>query len=138
VTSIGRGGDWGTPKAFTLTPGPREASTDSFRNHRPLEFGKHAHHLKHRLAGGRRGVEALLAQEQVDVECVQLGQKTDQVLQAATQSVHRPRHDHFEFPSRGITAQLVERWPLVAAFGAADAVIVKFENLTADASRSRA
>ena len=21
------GGDWGTPKAFTLTPGPREAST---------------------------------------------------------------------------------------------------------------
>src|SRR5215472_14396460 len=48
------GGDWGTPKAFTLTPGPREASTDSFLNHRPLELGKHAHHLKHRLAG-RRG-----------------------------------------------------------------------------------
>src|SRR2546421_12074653 len=36
------GGDWGTPKAFTLTPGPREASTDSFRNHRPVELGKHA------------------------------------------------------------------------------------------------
>src|SRR5205823_9264157 len=57
------GGDWGTPKAFTLTPGPREASTDSFRNHRPLELGKHAHHLKHRLPGGGRGVEPLLAQE---------------------------------------------------------------------------
>ena len=25
------GGDWGTPKAFTLTPGPREASTDSLQ-----------------------------------------------------------------------------------------------------------
>ena len=23
--------DWRTPKAFTLTPGPRKASTDSFR-----------------------------------------------------------------------------------------------------------
>jgi hypothetical protein len=54
------GGDWGTPKAFTLTPGPREASTDSFLDHRPLELGKHAHHLEHRLAGGCRGVEALL------------------------------------------------------------------------------
>jgi hypothetical protein len=30
------GGDW---EAFTLTPGPREASTDSFLNHRPLELG---------------------------------------------------------------------------------------------------
>src|SRR5205823_5662009 len=56
------GGDWWTPKAFTLTPGPREASTDSFRNHRPLELGKHAHHLKHRLPGGffiRRGCARL-------------------------------------------------------------------------------
>src|SRR5262252_5519666 len=42
------GGDWGTPKAFTLIPGPRQPSTDSFRNHCPLELGKHAHHLKHR------------------------------------------------------------------------------------------
>ena len=34
------GGDWGTPKAFTLTPGPREASTDSFRNHRAPNSAK--------------------------------------------------------------------------------------------------
>jgi hypothetical protein len=47
-----------------------------------------------------------------------------QVLQAAAQLVYRPRHDHVEFASRGITTQLVERWPLVAAFGAADAVIL--------------
>jgi hypothetical protein len=37
--------------------------TDSFRNHRPLELGKNAHHLKQPLAGARRRVEALLAQE---------------------------------------------------------------------------
>src|SRR5262245_31410069 len=53
----------GRRKAFTLTPGPREASTDPFLNHRPLELGKHAHHLKHRLPGGGGGVEPLLAQE---------------------------------------------------------------------------
>src|SRR5207247_2836439 len=57
------GDDWGPPKAFTLIPGPREASTDSFLNHRPLELSKHAHHLKHRLPGGGRGVQALLVQE---------------------------------------------------------------------------
>src|SRR5262249_58432448 len=62
------GGDWGTPKALTLTPGPRKASTDSFLNHRPLELGKHAHHLKHRLPGGGGGVEPLLAQGQVGLE----------------------------------------------------------------------
>src|SRR5215831_15232330 len=57
------GGDWGPPKAFTLTPGPGEASTDSFRNHRPLELGKHAHHLKYRLSSRGRGVEPLLTEE---------------------------------------------------------------------------
>src|SRR5262249_24667120 len=56
-------GDWGTPTAFTLTPGSREASTDSFLDHCPLELGKYAHHLKHRLPGGGRRVESLLAQE---------------------------------------------------------------------------
>ena len=40
-------------------------------NHRPLELSKHAHHLKHRLPGGCRGVEPLLAQEEVDLERVQ-------------------------------------------------------------------
>src|SRR5215831_20236417 len=57
------GGDWGPPKALTLTPGPGEASTDSFLNHRPLKLGKHAHHLKHRLSSRGRGVEPLLTEE---------------------------------------------------------------------------
>src|SRR5262249_44840278 len=52
-------GNWRASEAFTLTPGPRKPGADSFCNHRPFEFGKHAQHLKHRLAGGCRGVEAL-------------------------------------------------------------------------------
>jgi hypothetical protein len=56
-------GHRGAPEPFTFIPGPRKPGTDSFRNHRPLELGKNAHHLKQRLASGRRRVEALLAQE---------------------------------------------------------------------------
>jgi hypothetical protein len=33
-----RGGNWGASEAFTFTPGPRKTGTDSFRNHRALEF----------------------------------------------------------------------------------------------------
>jgi hypothetical protein len=35
-------------------------------NHRTLKFNEHAHHLKHRHARGRAGVETLRFQEQVD------------------------------------------------------------------------
>ena len=38
-----------------------------------LELGEHAHHLKHRLAGRCRRVDALLMQEQVDPQAVRLG-----------------------------------------------------------------
>ena len=72
---------------FALALGPRQASTDPFLNHGPLELGKHAHHLKHRLSSRRRRVEALLMQEQVDTEGMQLGQKADKVLQAAAQPI---------------------------------------------------
>jgi hypothetical protein len=99
-------GNWGPPEALSFTSGPRKPGADSFCNHRPFEFGKHAQHLKHRLASGRRGVGALLAQEQVDLQRVQLGQETDQVLQTAAQPVHRPGHDHVEFPSRRVRHSL--------------------------------
>jgi hypothetical protein len=36
------GGNRRPPKAFTLIPGARKPGTDSFRNHRSLEFGKDA------------------------------------------------------------------------------------------------
>ena len=60
------------PEASPFSPSGRSSpGTDSFLNHRPLELSKHAHHLKHRLPGGCRGVEPLLAQEEVDLERVQ-------------------------------------------------------------------
>jgi hypothetical protein len=83
-----RGQSRRAPEASTLAPGPRKPGADSFSNHRMLEFGENAHHLKHRLTSWCRGVQPLLAQEQVDLEGVRLGQETDQVLQAATQPVY--------------------------------------------------
>jgi hypothetical protein len=43
------------PEAFALALGLRKAGADSFLNHGALELSKYAQHLKHRLAGGRRG-----------------------------------------------------------------------------------
>ena len=57
--------------------GPGNASTHPLDNHAALELGKHAHHLEHGLAGGRRGVDALLMQRQVDAERMQLGEEAD-------------------------------------------------------------
>jgi hypothetical protein len=62
------GGNWGPPEALSFTPGPRKPSTDSFRDHRPLEFSKHAQHLKHCFPGGRRRVEPSLRCLEIDGE----------------------------------------------------------------------
>src|SRR3954447_11921294 len=40
--------------------GPSNARIHPLADHRALELSEHAHHLKHRLAGRRRGVDALL------------------------------------------------------------------------------
>jgi hypothetical protein len=63
-----------------------QACTHALLYHCALELGENAHHLKHGLAGRRRGVEALLMQEQVDAQGMQLGQERHQVLQAAAQA----------------------------------------------------
>jgi hypothetical protein len=52
-------------QALALALGPRKPGADSLLNHRPFELGKYAHHLEHRLACRRRGVEAVPMQEQV-------------------------------------------------------------------------
>jgi len=60
-------------KLFALILGPPKPGADTFLNHCPLKLGEYAHHLEQRLAGRRRGVEALLVQKEVDMKRVQLG-----------------------------------------------------------------
>jgi hypothetical protein len=54
--------------ALPLPPSQRPGA-DSFLDDAALELGKDAHHLKHRLAGRRRGVEALLMQGPSALSC---------------------------------------------------------------------
>src|SRR5260370_29150342 len=65
-------GNRGPPEALAFTPGPRKPGTDSFSNHRPLEFGEHAQHLKHGLAVGRLHRSPPLALVYVRLEFLQL------------------------------------------------------------------
>ena len=47
---------------------------------------KNTEHLKHRLAGQRSSVETLLVQIKIDLECVQLRQETDEILQTTAET----------------------------------------------------
>jgi hypothetical protein len=62
-------------EALALTPGPRQASAHALLDHRSLKLGKDAQHLKHGLAAWCRGVQALLMQEEIDPQCMQLGDR---------------------------------------------------------------
>jgi hypothetical protein len=63
---------------------------------------------------------------------VKLGQEADQVLQTAPQPINRPRHHHIELATGCRTAQRIELRALIAALGAANAVIlVDLDDLTA-------
>jgi len=73
----------GRPSRFALSSGSRQASTDSFLDHRPLELGEDAHHLEQRLAAGGGRVDALLVKVQVDLGAMHLAQERHQILQAA-------------------------------------------------------
>jgi hypothetical protein len=50
-------------RSFRAILGSPKASADSFCDHRSLKLSEHAHHLKHRLAARRCGVQALLVQK---------------------------------------------------------------------------
>src|SRR5262249_1755330 len=97
---------------------------DSFLNHRTLKLSKHAHHLKHCLAGWRAGVEALCFQEQVDASGVELAQESYQVLQTAAEAIDRPSHKHIKLTPSGSPTHCVVGRLLVPPLGAANAVVL--------------
>ena len=56
-----------------LCPSPGKSGVHPLTDYAPLEISKHTQHLKHRLAGRRRGIESLLMQEQADSMCANTG-----------------------------------------------------------------
>jgi len=103
------------PQPFSQSSGPCQAGLDPFLNHRSFEFGEYRAHLKHRLPGGRRGVNPLCVQVQINVFRVDLVQETRQMLQGAAQPIDRPSHDHVELAADGSLAQPIELGALVPA-----------------------
>jgi hypothetical protein len=69
-------------------------------------------------------VLSMLVQEQIDASGVDFRKEANQVLQAAAETVHRPCHNNIELTACCRFMQGTERWPLVLALGAADAVIL--------------
>jgi hypothetical protein len=57
------------------------------------ELANHANYPEHRLTDGVGVSSPLLTQEWVDLQRAQLGQETDQIVQPATQPVHRRGDD---------------------------------------------
>jgi hypothetical protein len=55
-----------TPEPLSLCLGTREASIDAASDHRPLELGECAGYLVEQAACGRRGVDVLLIQVEID------------------------------------------------------------------------
>ena len=49
-----------------------KAGDDTLANHCALEFGEDAHHLEHRLSGGRRRIETLLEEHKVNPQGMEL------------------------------------------------------------------
>jgi hypothetical protein len=72
------GTDLGPTELLSFAPGSPKASADTFLDHRPLELGKHSHHLKQRLSGRCRSCRALA------------GAETDQSAARATRTGRQP------------------------------------------------
>src|SRR5262249_15345234 len=108
---------------LSLRLGSSKAGSDALLDHGPLELGKHAHHLEHRLSGRRRGVEALLVEIEIDLERMNFREEFHQILQRAPEAIDAPCHYRVEFPLDGVPTQAIELRSFASAFGATNAVI---------------
>src|SRR5258708_6236327 len=107
-------------KLDAVRPSPRKATVDTPTHDAALELGKPAQHLKHRLAGGRRGVEALLMKEEVNALVVQALQDAEEIRQRSTEPINRPCRNYVELFGVHRLHQGVESGALAPALGAAD------------------
>src|SRR5262245_24817567 len=96
-----------------VIPGPRDAGHDALLQNRALELCKDACNLKHRLAHGRRGVEALRVQIEVDLACLDMPQEGAQILHGTRQPVDGPGHDNVKLPPRHSGVHGVKLRPLI-------------------------
>jgi hypothetical protein len=117
------GVDEGPTAVLATGLGPSNARIHPLADHRALELGEDAHHLEHGLARRRRGVDALLMQEQVDAQAVQLGEEAAEVLQRAAEAIDGPCHDDIKPAPSRVLVHGIEAGTLIPALRARDARI---------------
>ena len=59
------------------------------------------------------------------VLAVEFVQEGHEILQAAPQTIYRPRRDHVELTADNPLAEFIECWPTLSTFRAADPLIDK-------------
>src|SRR5882762_5735850 len=70
---------WAPTELCPFRFGPRQARVHPFSNDAALKLCKYAEHLEHRFARGRRRVEPLLMQEQIDAPVMKSLQDAEQI-----------------------------------------------------------
>jgi hypothetical protein len=93
--------------------------------------------LEQRSPSRGRGVDRLALKVEIAPNRVQLSQKRDEVLQGATETIHRPGCNHIDLAGRRRLQQLVELRALVPALGAGDPVVDIQERINAGIARAR-
>jgi hypothetical protein len=71
-----------------IRPRPRQTGVDSLSDNPPLKLSKYTQHLKHRLAGSRRGIEPLLVKKQIDTFVPQFLEDAQQISKRSSKPVH--------------------------------------------------
>ncbi len=111
------------PQFRSLRSGPIKTGLHTLANDRTFQFCKDADHLEHRLSGRCRRVQPLLMQVEIDIQGVQVLQKSGQIVEGATEPINGPRRDHIEFTARRVLAQRIKSRSILTPLRAADAGI---------------
>src|SRR6266851_5351003 len=91
---LGLGIDLRAAQRRAISASTLQASIDATDDHRSLELGKDAKHLKHRLTSRCGRIDALLMQIQVNASRVDFAQEGDKVLERAAKAINAPGCNH--------------------------------------------
>jgi len=77
-------------EALALGPRPLQTGHDPLRDARALELGDRPEDVHLQLAGGCRGVDALVERHERDAKGLQLFEQRDQVAEVPSQAIQSP------------------------------------------------
>ena len=105
----------------TAAPGGVDARGCAIAYQVALELGDGAEHVKQQPAGGRRRVDGLIDDDEVDPQGLEIPAEGGQMADGAGQAVELHAGDRVEAPAAGVGQEPVERGPAIPR--PADAVV---------------